>query len=127
MPRRKRPDLGLTARPLLRYHGDMEQGQYQWQSRPGTWPILGPTSSNLNPRDPNEINVREEYTEDDIEVGDTVELNTRGSESIRVRVDEIGGVGGERCRGTVMPSGPETEFHKEHVFSFLDEPKKKAR
>ena len=105
----------------------MEPGQCNWNKRPAGWAILGPTSSNLNPRDPNEINVREEYTEDDIEVGDTVELNTRGSESIRVRVDEIGGVGGERCVGTVMPSGPKTEFHKGHVFSFLDEPKKKAR
>ncbi len=105
----------------------MEQRQYEWQSRPAAWPILGPKFGTIKPRDPNDINVGREYTEDDIEVGDTVELNNRGGESIGVRVDEIGGVGGERCVGTVMPSGPKTEFQKGHVFSLLDRPRKNAR
>ena len=100
----------------------MEQKEYEWQVRQATWPILGPKFGTIKPRDPNEINVREEYTEDDIEVGDTVELNTRGSESIGVRVDEIGG----ECSGTIMGSGARTKFRKKHVFSFFDRPRKNA-
>ncbi len=102
----------------------MEQEQYEWQVRQATWPIFGPTFRNLNPSGPKMFNERrEEFTEDDIEVGDTVELNNRVGESIGVRVDEIDG----ECSGTIMESGARTKFRKKHVFSFFDRPRKNTR
>ncbi len=103
----------------------MEQGQYEWQSRPDGSPILGSLFQNYNPQGPNEINNRPpEHTEEDIRVGVTVELLTTQGERFDVRVDEIAG---EHYTGTIMQWGPRTSFRKEHVFSFLDEPKKKTR